>query len=100
MADRVHYNAVTGDALIPPIAGKAEGAMTVKNQLHQAVDAMSDQQAAALLDTIRRQFSERLADVPLDEEAETDEERAAMEEARADLSAGRLVPWAELKRRY
>ena len=74
--------------------------MTVKDQLHQAVDAMSDQQAASLLDTIRRQFSEHLATVPLDDEAETDEERAAMEEARADLSAGRLVPWTELTRRY
>ncbi len=74
--------------------------MTAKDQLHQAVDTMSDEQAAALLDTIRRQFGERLAAVPLDDEDETDEERASMEEARSDLTAGRLVPWTELRRRY
>ena len=76
------------------------GSMTAKDQLRQVVEAMSDEQAAVLLDAMRRQFGERLAEVPLDDEIETDEERDAMEEARADLAAGRLVHWTELRRRY
>ena len=74
--------------------------MTAKDQLRQVVEAMSDEQAAALLDAMRRQFGERLGEVPLDDEIETDKERRAMEEARADLAAGRLVHWTELRRRY
>jgi hypothetical protein len=74
--------------------------MTVKEQLHQAVDAMSDEQAAALLHTLRQQFAERLATAPMDDEEETDAERAAVEEARADIAAGRVIPWSQLRRKY
>jgi hypothetical protein len=74
--------------------------MTAKEQLHQVVDAMSDEQAAALLHALRQQFAERLATVPLDDEEETDAERAAVEEAASDLDAGRVVPWSELRRKY
>jgi hypothetical protein len=78
----------------------AEGGMTAKDQLREAVDAMSDEQAAALLVAIRHQFAALLASVPLDDEKETDEERIAMDAARADLAAGRLIPWSELRRHY
>jgi hypothetical protein len=61
---------------------------------------MTDEQVQALLRTLRHQFAARLAALPLDDEEETDEERAAMEVALADLAAGRVVPWSKLRPRY
>lgn len=42
---------------------------------------------------------EQLA-VPVDDEPETDEERAMIAEALEDLRAGRVVSWDEIKRTY
>ena len=41
-----------------------------------------------------------LRDVPLDDEPETEEERAAVAEARRDLEEGRVVPHDEVMRKY
>jgi hypothetical protein len=61
---------------------------------------MSNEQPTTSLQMIRQQFAERLAAAPLDNEEETDEERAVAEEARVDLAAGRVVPWSQLRRKY
>ena len=39
-------------------------------------------------------------EAPLDEEPETEEERAAVAEAWDDVRAGRVLPHAEVKRRW
>lgn len=80
--------------------GRDDVLMTVKDRLHDAVDAMSDEQADQLLGTIRQQFADRLAGIPLDNEEESEEERAASDEGKADLAAGRVVPWSHVRRKY
>jgi hypothetical protein len=70
--------------------------MTTKYRLHQLVDALPDNEVdeaerllAALMtdDPVLRAI--RLA--PLDEEDETEDERAAVQEARAERDRGELV---------
>ena len=41
-----------------------------------------------------------LRDVPIDDESETDEERAAVAAARRDLEEGRVLPHDEVMRKY
>jgi hypothetical protein len=41
-----------------------------------------------------------LVEVPIDDEPETDEERAANAEARRDLEEGRVIPHDEVMRKY
>jgi predicted transcriptional regulator len=41
-----------------------------------------------------------LRDVPIDEELESEEERAAVAEARRDLEEDRVVPHDEVMRKY
>jgi predicted transcriptional regulator len=41
-----------------------------------------------------------LRDVPIDDEPETEEERAAVAEALRDLEEGRLIPHEEVMRKY
>jgi hypothetical protein len=41
-----------------------------------------------------------LRDVPIDDEPETEEERAAVAEARRDLAEGRVIPHDEIMRKY
>jgi hypothetical protein len=38
-------------------------------------------------------------DAPLDDEPETDEERAAIEEARREVAEGKLIPHDEVRRK-
>jgi hypothetical protein len=75
--------------------------MTTKYRLHQLVDALPDNELdeaerllAALMtgDPVLRAV--RLA--PLDDEAETDDERAAVQEARAERDRGELVDDADV----
>lgn len=41
-----------------------------------------------------------LREVPIDDEPETEEERAAVAEARRDLEEGRVIPHDEVMRKY
>ena len=41
-----------------------------------------------------------LRDIPLDDEPETEDERAAVAEARRDLDEGRVIPHDEVMRKY
>jgi hypothetical protein len=77
--------------------------MTVKEQLHHAVDAMTDDEARialrALADASGDPVAWMLAHAPLDDEPETEEERAAVAEAKRELAAGEpTVPLEQVKR--
>lgn len=77
--------------------------MTVKERLHQAVDAMTDEEARAALSTLADASGDpvawTLAHAPLDDEPETDEERSAVTEARRERSSGEpTIPLEQVKR--
>lgn len=66
--------------------------MTIKERLHQAVDTMTDEEARTALRTLAEASGDPVAwtldHAPLDDEPETEEERQAVAEARADRSRG------------
>ena len=72
--------------------------MTTKDRLHQLVDQLPESEVPAIircledvaagLDPVRHTLDE----APIDDEPETDEERAAVEEAWEDVRHGRLIP--------
>ena len=68
------------------------GVMTTKERLHHAVDTMSEEEAASALRILAEASGDPVAWVldhaPLDDEAESDEEREAVNAARADLERG------------
>ena len=75
--------------------------MTTKQALHHLVDAIpeSDLEAARqALEPLADPFLLALPTAPLDDEPETDEERAAVAEAYEDLAHGRVRPWEEVRR--
>ena len=71
--------------------------MGAQDQLHAFVDGLDAGMADLLLQAIatRDPLLFTLAIAPEDDEEETDEERATMDEARADITAGRLVTRSE-----
>jgi hypothetical protein len=96
-----------GEPRLPPSNGDACGRyaapVTVKEQLRQAVDAMSEEEARTALRTLADASGDpvawMLAHAPLDDEPETQEERDAVEEARHELASGAAgVPLDEVKR--
>jgi predicted transcriptional regulator len=66
--------------------------VTIKERLHQAVEAMSDDEARAALRTLAEASGDPVAwtldHAVLDDEAETEEERQAVAEAHADRARG------------
>jgi hypothetical protein len=66
--------------------------MTIKERLHQAVDTMTDEEARDALRTLAEASDDPVAwnldHAPLDDEPETDAERQAVAEARADRKRG------------
>lgn len=106
-SERTSANALEGIAN-PPLArvpcGNLESAMTVKEQLHQVIDGMSDPEAAGLLRLIAAPavgddaMATYLAAAPPDDEPLTAEDLDAAREALGDLAAGRLVDLDELAR--
>jgi hypothetical protein len=77
--------------------------MTTKYRLHQLVDALPDNE----LDEAERLLAALMTDdpvlravrlAPLDEEDETEDERAAVQEARAERDRGELVDDADFVR--
>ena len=66
--------------------------MTVKQRLHNAVEAMSDEEASTALRTLAEASGDPVAwmldHAPLDDEPETEDERRAVAEAHADREQG------------
>ena len=73
--------------------------MTVKDDLHHLVDQLDEDAALEALAYLRTlSLPAFLRDAPIDDEPETDEERAAVAEAREDLAAGRVVSHEQTRR--
>ncbi len=66
--------------------------MTIKERLHQAVDTMTDDEAHLALRTLADASGDPVAwmldHAPIDDEHESDEERDAVADARADRERG------------
>jgi hypothetical protein len=82
----------------------AEDKMTTKEKLHQLVDALPEPvlaEAEHLLQDLRLRavdpFLRALAAAPEDDEPETEEERAAIAEARAAIARGEVEPWEQVR---
>lgn len=85
------------------MAGATLRIVTVKEQLHQAVDAMTDEEASAALRALADASGDpvawMLAHAPLDDEPETEQERSAVAEAKRELAAGApAIPLEQVKR--
>ena len=75
--------------------------MTVKDDLHQLVDELDEdaaREALARLQDLR--LPRFLREAPIDDEPETDQERAAVAEAEADVAAGRMVAHDAIRREF
>lgn len=80
--------------------------MTVKERLHQLVEDLPEGRATLAAERALTHLRELAGDpvlqalmnAPLDDEPETDEERAAIEEGLADLERGDVVSDEELRR--
>ena len=78
--------------------------MSSREQAHQLIDRLPDSQLSALvglLETIVDPATAALRSAPLDDEGETDQERAAVAEARRSLerNGGKGVSHVEAMRR-
>lgn len=80
--------------------------MTVHDTLHRLVDVLPDAEAAtaarvlealAVAGGVLDPAARTALFAPDDDEPETEEERVAVAEARADLAAGRVISLAELR---
>jgi hypothetical protein len=75
--------------------------MSVKENLRAEVEELSDQDAERVLLMVRRLRAIAAWNAaPPDDEEETEEERQAVAEAKADVAAGRVIPWADVKRKW
>jgi hypothetical protein len=72
--------------------------MTVKEALCQIINDMPQAQAERLLETLKDPIARSLALAPIDDEPETEEERAAVAEARAEIARGDFLTTEELRR--
>lgn len=74
--------------------------MTARERLHQIVDELPEPHAEQILRAVEQwrddPVSRALAAAPFDEEPETDDERAAVEEARDEVRRGDVVSAAEV----
>lgn len=78
--------------------------MTAKEKLRERLDGMSEARAAQTLgwieDTEDDPLLQVLANAPLDDEPETDEERRLVEEGREDFRRGDVVSWEEIRKEF
>jgi hypothetical protein len=79
--------------------------MTIKERLHHAIEAMTDEEAEATLRRIEARRTDpllRFLDAaPLDDEPVSAEEEAAVAEVEADRAAGvPTIPFDDVKRKY
>lgn len=75
--------------------------MSLKERLHELVDLLPDNAIPEAERRLEELASDGLVswdDAPYDDEPETEEERLAVAEAKADLAAGRVVPHEEARR--
>ena len=73
--------------------------MTVKDDLHRLVDELDEDAAREALAYLRTlSLPAFLRDAPVDDEPETDEERAAVAEAHVALKRGDVVREEDLER--
>ena len=74
---------------------------TTKRTLHRLVDAIPDANlvtAREAIEPLADPFLLALMDAPVDDEPESEEERAAVAEAFEDLARGRTRPWEDVRR--
>ena len=72
---------------------------TTRAELHRLLDALPEETldaARAALLRFTDPFLLMLANAAIDDEPKTDEERAAIAEARADIAAGRVRRWEDV----
>jgi hypothetical protein len=77
--------------------------MTAKEQLRQRIEAFSEEEAVEalrLLDLRNDPVVVAFRDAPVDDEPFTEEDEAALAEARADIAAGRTVSLDEAMREH
>jgi len=74
--------------------------MSVRDDLHAEVDELNEQDAERVLLMVRRlRAVAAWQSAPPDEE-ESEEDARVVAEARADVAAGRIVPWEQVKRKW
>jgi len=80
--------------------------VTTKEALHRLIDDLPDEQLPAaeqflvdLRDRTHHPLRHALRDAPVDDEAESDDERTAVQVARAELARGEVITDEELWRR-
>lgn len=72
-----------------------------RESLHRLVDALPEQNlpaAKAAIEPLADPFLAALANAPIDDEPESEDERAAVAEAMDDLGHGRVRPWDDVRR--
>jgi hypothetical protein len=82
--------------------------MTTKDRLHQLGDELLEGEAVVaavqVLEQLRvywqHPLARKLLSAPIDNESQTEEECAGVEEAHQDLAAGRLVSREEIRREF
>ena len=80
--------------------------MTIKEDLHRLVDELPKKElpvARRYLEYLRNMGDPVLRafmEAPEDDEEETEEERAAIDEAYQDLAAGKVTPLEDVKREF
>jgi hypothetical protein len=79
--------------------------VTIKERLHQAVDTMTDEEAAVALRTLAELSGDPVAwtldHAPLDDEPETEEERRAVADVRADRERGiKPIPLEDVRAEF
>ncbi len=78
-------------------------AANAKHELHELVDRLSDEDVAETLAYVRWLISDgtspaTLEAVPIDDEPETEEERAAVARALEQVKTGDVIPHAQVRR--
>lgn len=77
-----------------------------RTKLHDLIESLPSEDvptALRILEALNSSsdpVSLALRDVPIDDEPETEEERAAVAEARRDIEEGRVIPHEEVMRKY
>ena len=77
-----------------------------RTKLHDLVESLPSEDvptALRLLESLKSSADSvplALRDVPIDDEPETEEERAAVAEARREIEEGRVIPHDEVMRQY
>jgi hypothetical protein len=76
--------------------------MTAKEKLRAAVDELSEDDAADMLEYLSRRdpLSRLLRNAPVDNEPATPEEQEGVAEARAEIARGEVITSEEIRREF